>query len=108
MSLQDEARDALTDESSAPCNDGDSGVAGTGISLAVDYVPAHLIRKVTVEGAGNLCFETPMGGAVRPHVVPMTAGLANSLNGVLISKIYAAGRATYPTTVTGVHVFFAG
>ena len=108
MSLMDEARDALTDETSAPCVDGDSGANCAGINLATDYIPAHLIRKVTVEGSGNLCFETPMGGAARPHIIQMTPGLANSLSGVLISKIYGAGRNEYPTTVTGVHVFFSG
>ncbi len=79
---------------------GDSGAAGTGISLATDYTPASLIRQAIIVGAGNFCFETPDGN---PHVIPVSAG--TWFQGILISKIYGSAHATYPTTATGIHVF---
>jgi hypothetical protein len=81
---------------------GSSGSTGAGIDLTGtnEYVPTHLIRKIKVDGAGNLAF-TLFDGSF--HVVALAA--KESMDNILIASINKASHLT-PTTATGVHIFF--
>lgn len=87
---------------SGPLWGGSSGTTGAGIDLTgtSEYIPTHLIRKIRVDGAGNLAF-TMYDGSF--HVISLAA--KGVIENVLIASINHASHIT-PTTATGVHIFF--
>ena len=84
---------------------GDSGTAGTGISVtgsAVIEPSIGIFRQVRVDGAGNFGFTTPDGNS---HVIALAAN--ETFTSVFMKTIYPASYATTAlrTTATGVHIF---
>jgi hypothetical protein len=80
-----------------PTIEGDSGDAGTGISLAANYVPTFCVRQVYIEGAGNFKFDDAAGNM---HLLAVDA--KTWVRSIVIAKVYSAANGT---TATGVHLF---
>ncbi len=89
----------------APASGGYSGSAGTGINVSsANYTPTNgqLIRCVYIETGGDLGFLMADGTS---HLL---AGIPDDtkLTGLGIVTIYAADDVNYPTSATGIHVFW--